>query len=69
MKAHIPMTLVYNGYTMKACIQSQFTMDMFQKAFYGQRKYFLDMRWIIIDVVYLEYDYVVHGTKSWIFYL
>jgi hypothetical protein len=43
IKVHIHMTSVYNGYTMKACIQSQFTMDMFQRAFYGQRKYFLDM--------------------------
>ncbi len=29
MKVHIQMTWVYNGYTMKACIQSRFTMDMF----------------------------------------
>jgi hypothetical protein len=32
MKAHIQMTSVYNGYTMKAGIQSQFTMDMFNRA-------------------------------------
>ncbi len=72
MKTHIHMTSIYNGYTMKACVQSRFTMDMFHwavlTAFYGQRKYFLDMRWIIIDVklgtMNMVTWYTVHIKKA-----
>ena len=47
---------VYNGHVSLSGIDLSIERSMVIE------NIFLDMRWIIIDVVYPEYSYVVHGT-------